>query len=798
MLEIYFDGVLLDPINYMELTQKWVMFDKEFKLGMTPSREFNLTVPKSVFNENIENVKIVYQNNDYAYLIVDKVSYDENNSIPKAKLTLVDKMVKANFNYDASQLVPCSIKTILEDICDKMGVELGTTTFTNEELVVDYYDNTLLARDYLSFISELAGGFARIENDGKLYIRTFNNSKATSIMTDLCEKIIIGQKHEVERVVFDNGLVKFEDVIRDNYVPPITDEQWVLSNGATLENGVISLPNMNSTATITIKWNKRKNSFGIGFMLVNGGNAHINTTYLDENMQKINPGGGNGRAIVDKPNNYWYKEGFGGNNQYGEAISKAVYIKLVFQRSTSFAPKPYTFKDVVISPITPNEYIPYIYDTTSLETVYLNPSNVYCNTQEEFDLMAKNILGFKYYNIDTGKTYILNNTMCGDVLKLSYQGQNYFTIQNTPDLNFLGVWQGKYTFNVESQQQAETKVNGLNTQVKAIRIKQNRDENILSLAVEDIQTQKNVINNQLFNQINANTTLIQQTASEITQSVNEITGQLSNDISGVASDLTNATNSLTGLIQQNTTLIQQLATSIISTIRTTGGNNLIRNSVGYSETDFWEVSGTGVVSTRQDDSMSLSGSEFILTGDVVLAQSYNTQAGVSYSVSGKIKHTAMGTPDTIKIEILGQGGNIIEVLNTSEEFTEWHEFSLEEPYIATIQNPTLRITCTNNDVLEITDLIVTLGENQSWSGYFDEIYGKEHKLDKNGLRLSNLASNNASKTTSTGIEILQNEQVVAEVSKNRVLSDNCVIKNSSSIGELQTVVLDANNIIEYV
>ena len=163
MLEIYFDGVLLDPNNYMDLSQKWDMFDKEFKLGMTPSREINLTIPKSVFT-NPEEIVIKYAGNDYAHLIVDKVSYDENGSIPKAKLTLVDKMVNANFNYDASQLVPCSIKTILEDICDKMGVELGTTTFTNEDLVVDYYDNTLLARDYLSFISELAGGFARIEN----------------------------------------------------------------------------------------------------------------------------------------------------------------------------------------------------------------------------------------------------------------------------------------------------------------------------------------------------------------------------------------------------------------------------------------------------------------------------------------------------------------------------------------------------------------------------------------------------------------------------------------------------------
>lgn len=254
----------------------------------------------------------------------------------------------------------------------------------------------------------------------------------------------------------------------------------------------------------------------------------------------------------------------------------------------------------------------------------------------------------------------------------------YYTIQNTPTLKFLGVWQGSYVLNLESTNQSETKVSGLNTQVKTIRIKQNRDENILSIAVEDIRTQKETINNDLYSKISANTTLIQQTANEITQRVTEVQGELQGNIDGVSNDLTDATNTLNGLIQENTTLIQQLATSIISTIRTTGGNNLIRNSVGYSETDFWEVTGTGVVTTNQDDSMSLSGSEFVLTGDVVLSQSYNTQVGVSYSVSGKIKHKANGTADTIKIEIVGQGGNVIEVLNTNEVFEEWHDFALEE------------------------------------------------------------------------------------------------------------------------
>lgn len=650
MLEIYFDGVLLDPLNYMELTQKWVMFDKEFKLGMTPSREFSLTIPKSVFNENAENVVIKYMSNDYAHLIVDKITYDENGSIPKVKLTLVDKMMKANFNYDASELIlPKTVKDILLDICDKMGVELGTTSFDNEDEEVNFYDNTIQAREYLSYISELAGGFARIENDGKLYIRYFNNENSQTIMSDLCEKIIVGQKHKIERVVFDNGLVKFQ-------------------------------------------------------------------TSEDE----------------------------------------------------------------------------------TLETLYLNQVNVYINTQEQFDKIVEKILGFEYYNLDTGSTYILPNTFCGDVLKLSYDNKDYYTIQNTPTLKFLGVWQGSYVLNLESTSQSETKVVSNSIQIKGIKIRQNRDENILTIAVEDINTQKNVINNELMSQIKANTSLIRQTATEINQSVTEIAGQLQNNIDGVSDDLVNASNTLTGLIQQNTSLIQQLATSIISTIRTTGGNNLIKNSVGYSETDFWEVTGTGVVTTNQDDSMSLSGSEFILTGDVVLSQSYNTQAGVSYSVSGKLKHTANGTPNPIKIEVVGQGGNIIEVLNTSEVFEEWTDFSLEEPYVASIQSPIIRITCTGDDVLEITDLIIAVGENQSWSGYFDEVYGKEHKLDRNGLRLSNLASNNASKTTSTGIEILQNEQVVAEVSKNRLLSDNCEVHNKSTIGKLQTVVLDEYNVIEYI
>lgn len=653
MLEIYFDGVLLDPLNYMELTQKWVMFDKEFKLGMTPSREFNLTIPKSVFNENAENVVIKYMSNDYAHLIIDKYTFDENGSIPKVKLTLVDKMMKANFNYDASLLeLPKTVKDILLDICDKMGVELGTTSFDNEDEEVNFYDNTIQAREYLSYISELAGGFARIENDGKLYIRYFNNENSQTIMSDLCEKIIVGQKHKVERVVFDNGLVKFQ-------------------------------------------------------------------TSEDE----------------------------------------------------------------------------------TLETLYLNQVNVYINTQEQFDKIVEKILGFEYYNLDTGSTYILPNTFCGDILKLSYDNKNYYTIQNTPTLKFLGVWQGSYVLNLDSASQNETKVVSNGIQIKGIKIRQNRDENILTIAVEDIKTQKNVTNSDLYNKITANTTLIEQTASQITQKVTEVQGELQGNIDGVSTELDDAKENLNSLIQENTTLIQQLATNIISTIKTTGGNNLLRNSVGLAGLDFWEA--TGNVSSNQDDYIehnSLSGSKFVLNGVSSLKQNYFTQPGVVYGVSFKLRHLLNANSNPVYVRIHRTEEDYDEVLvgeDTTKEYLDFQEFNTYT-YIARSNTPYIEIVNTGDDVLEISDLIISVGENQSWSGYFDEVYGKEHRLDKYGLKLTDLVTGDYAEQTVNSLQFVDDGNVVAELSRNQVKSNIGRFENEIHLKKLQWIALDDDNVIEYI
>ena len=242
-------------------------------------------------------------------------------------------------------------------------------------------------------------------------------------------------------------------------------------------------------------------------------------------------------------------------------------------------------------------------------------------------------------------------------------------------------------------------------------------------------------------------------------------------------------------------MVEISANNLTTTFKTSGGSNLLRNSVGYSGTDFWLSSGD--ITTNQNDDMSLSGSEFILNGEASLEQVYSTQIETKYSIAFKYKHTAVGTANPIKIEVLGNG-DPFTVLNTTEVNNEWKTVTLEKPYEALTSSPKIVITCTGDDKLEITDLIISQGTNDVWSGYIDEVYGKKHQLDANGLRLYSETSNRSTNTTSTSYQLKEGRDVIAELNRDRVYSQMGEFDQGTKIGRLRTVVLDNNNIIEYI
>ena len=247
--------------------------------------------------------------------------------------------------------------------------------------------------------------------------------------------------------------------------------------------------------------------------------------------------------------------------------------------------------------------------------------------------------------------------------------------------------------------------------------------------------------------------------------------------------------------QQFQGMVEISANNLTSVFKTSGGSNLLRNSVGYAGTDFWLTSGS--ITTNQNDDMSLSGSEFILTNDASLEQIYSTQPGTLYSIAFKYKHTVVGSANQIKVEIIGNG-NTITILNTTESKSEWTTVTLDEPYEATTNSPKIIISCTGDDILEITDLIISQGTNDVWSGFIDEVYGKKHQLDANGLRLYSEASNRSTNTTSTSYQLKDGSTIIGELTRERVYSQMGEFDQGIKISRLRTVVIDNDNIIEYI
>lgn len=129
-------------------------------------------------------------------------------------------MIKFEFNYDGSELISKGEATLLQvaqDICNKAGVELGSTSFLNSDKKVSVYDNTVTAREYLSYIAESAGCFACIDREGKLCFREFYQDE-TEMPLELFGEYKWGEEFKISKVSYEDGVrsFKFGDDTRNN------------------------------------------------------------------------------------------------------------------------------------------------------------------------------------------------------------------------------------------------------------------------------------------------------------------------------------------------------------------------------------------------------------------------------------------------------------------------------------------------------------------------------------------------------------------------------------------------------
>lgn len=129
-------------------------------------------------------------------------------------------MIKFEFNYDGSELISKGEATLLQvaqDICNKAGVELGSTSFLNSDKKISVYDNTVTAREYISYIAESAGCFACIDREGKLCFREFGQDES-EISLEMFGEYKWGEEFKISKVSYEDGVrsFKFGDDTRNN------------------------------------------------------------------------------------------------------------------------------------------------------------------------------------------------------------------------------------------------------------------------------------------------------------------------------------------------------------------------------------------------------------------------------------------------------------------------------------------------------------------------------------------------------------------------------------------------------
>lgn len=96
-------------------------------------------------------------------------------------ISALDDMYKADADYSTSLAFPADLKSILVDACNAIGISLGTTSFLNDDFVVEVAPAGITYRQLFGYIAMIAGGNARIDLTGRLRIITYDFSVLDSI-----------------------------------------------------------------------------------------------------------------------------------------------------------------------------------------------------------------------------------------------------------------------------------------------------------------------------------------------------------------------------------------------------------------------------------------------------------------------------------------------------------------------------------------------------------------------------------------------------------------------------------------
>ena len=227
---------------------------------------------------------------------------------------------------------------------------------------------------------------------------------------------------------------------------------------------------------------------------------------------------------------------------------------------------------------------------------------------------------------------------------------------------------------------------------------------------------------------------------------------------------------------ENFSQITQNISSVVTTIQTTGGSNMLHNSVGYNiDTEGnlvnWTKTGT-ITAESSPESVSygaLSGNQIDLAASSSITQRVTVSPDLLYTLSFRVKKNVSGTA-TVR---LTNGTDNYSLTIPANESQLWKDFSIvgvkpSESYFDVIVSTDSSVT-----LFAITDLMLATGDSiVPWVSAADEILSKQVAIDQNGVKVSSSTNNDYVQLDEYGLNgyhngenVLTLQQDVTEVAK---------------------------------
>lgn len=102
---------------------------------------------------------------------------EPNDTTGINKVNAMDYMLKSNITYESNldyESGTVTMLQVLQEACQKAGLELATTDFANANFIVDsnQFDEDSLIRQVFQAVAQMSGTFAKVRYDNKLYFIT--------------------------------------------------------------------------------------------------------------------------------------------------------------------------------------------------------------------------------------------------------------------------------------------------------------------------------------------------------------------------------------------------------------------------------------------------------------------------------------------------------------------------------------------------------------------------------------------------------------------------------------------------